>query len=55
MNGDDDEDNLTWLFRELLLTAERAQEQGLSPGEFLLGLRAYARRFEEDYTENVGE
>lgn len=55
MNGDDEDDNFAWLFQELLLTAERARDHGLTPEEFLIGLRAYAKQFEEDYAENVGE
>lgn len=53
---DDDtlsEDNFDWLLRELILTAERAKEQGLSPEEFLIGLRAYANQFEKDYSQAI--
>lgn len=53
MDDTTDEDDFDWLLQELLLTAERAKERGLTPEEFLIGLRAYANQFEKDYTREI--
>lgn len=50
-----DDNDLSWLLQEFALTAERAQDRGLTPVEFLMGLQAYGRRFMEDYGQTVDE
>lgn len=52
MSGMDDDD-FDWLLQEFILTAERAQERGLSPAEFLVGLQAYGNRLIEDYGHGI--
>ena len=49
------DDDLNWLLQEFILTAERAQERGLTPAEFLMGLQAYGNRFMEDYGQEVDD
>lgn len=55
MDGDDPTDDFAWLSRELGITAERAMEHGLTLEEFLLGLKAYANRLEEDHLGDAGD
>lgn len=47
------DDNYDWLLQELNLTAERARDRGLSPEEYLVGIRAYANTFEENYKDTL--
>lgn len=45
-----DDDDLHWLLQEFTITAERARERGITPAEFLVGLRAYGTQLMDEYS-----
>ena len=50
-----DDDRFDWLLQELNITTERAKERGLTPEEYLVGLRAYVSTFQENYVGVIEE